>query len=101
MISRLLEKLKNIFTVKEWEEVAADALSSKNFVIEPFLTSLHRVQKADAGKTQERSRQPQARAPMAPATRTATQQRNQPTRSFADSSLAELMQAVREQQANA
>lgn len=54
MALRILEKLKKVFSVKDWREVTRSALAQKEFLIEPFLSKLHECERAE--KEQEMSR---------------------------------------------
>lgn len=53
MLKQLLERFKRVFTVAEWKQEAQDAMRKKEFVIES-LDELHRVEKTEAAVGQER-----------------------------------------------
>ena len=121
----LLEKLKSIFTRKEWDGLAQDAMGKKAFVVEPFLSKLHEIEKVEASMEQDRYRQQQMSrsqqygSPYGPspnntslygtstygqfgaiqnATRAKESEEREKQASFANASLAELMNAIRQQQ---
>lgn len=97
MFKDLLARFKRVFTVADWKKEAQAAMVKKEFVVEA-LTELHRVEKEESGMMIERDRQRSPsyqHGPFAPTTNNA--HRTQP-KSFAESSLAELMNAVRQQQ---
>lgn len=96
MIKEIIAKFKSIFTVKEWEDTAQKAMAKKAFPVTEGINSLHRVKKAEEGgreRTQERvfNGQQMGYRPPAP-----SQVAQKP--SFAESSLAEMMNAIRQQQ---
>ena len=126
----LLAKLKSIFTRAAWNDLTQEALSDKKFLVEPFLSKLHEIEKSEAAMMQERMRQPQyqnmGRAPqqygspygaspygsspygsqsydpMSMMTKTMQtkeeEKEKEKRRAYANASLAELMNAVRQQQ---
>lgn len=59
MALRILEKLKKVFSVKDWREVTKEALSQKAFLIEPFLSKLHECERAEKEQEMSRARTPQ------------------------------------------
>lgn len=106
MLRDLLERFKRVFTVKDWEHEAQDAMIKKEFVI-ASLDELHRVKKLETEQGQDRTmqRQPQGygapmRATPAPMGNaySATRQPSAQNRQYSGSSLADLMNAVRQQQ---
>lgn len=115
MLKDLLARFKKVFTVAEWKKEAQDAIAQKEFVI-ASLAELHRVEKADAANSQERTRQQQmGRTPMGAVqpqpvhaanyrtssptvTRTSAMNREQDNRKKNEFSLAELMNQIKQQQ---
>ena len=90
-----LARFKKVKTVDEWKTEAQDAIRNKEFVI-AALTELHRVEKAEAGGM---DRQRTGPIPGRTAPQPSPLMANRaPAKSYAESSLKELMDAVRQQQ---
>jgi len=54
MLKEILQKLKNVFTIKEWNVVAQEAIANKEFVVEPFINKLHEARSNEAhGRVRE------------------------------------------------
>ena len=104
-IKDLLARFKKVKTVAEWKTEAQDAIKNKEFVI-AALTELHRVEKAEAGGQDRQRSGPSpmrnmvqaAQSPSPFASTPSPMASRAPAKSYAESSLKELMDAVRQQQ---
>ena len=102
MLKDLLARFKRVFTVAEWKQEAQDAMMRKEFVV-ASLDELHRVERAAAESGQERSMSQQQSRPYQP---TNADPKRRPPRGVnyeaenkkANMSLADLMNAIRQQQ---
>ena len=59
MALRILEQLKRVFSVKDWRVVTQFALAQKEFLVNPFLTRLHELEKMEKEQEMTRTRAPQ------------------------------------------
>jgi hypothetical protein len=91
-----LARFRRVQTVEEWKKEAQDAIRNKEFVV-ASLTELHRVEKEEAGGHDRQRTGPiptrVMQQPSSPFAGNAA-----PAKSYAESSLKELMDAVRQQQ---
>jgi hypothetical protein len=92
----LLERFRRVRTVKEWKEEAQGAIKRREFIL-ASLTELHRVEKEEmSGQDRQRTGPMPTRPAQQPASPFAANKA--PAKSYAESSLKELMDAVRQQQ---
>jgi hypothetical protein len=102
MFKDLLARFKKVFTVADWQKEARDAMSKQEFVI-ASLEELHRVEAAEG--PQSRARQPirdipqqQYAVPTKPKYAQESALDDARRKKASETSLAQLMEAVRLQQ---